>query len=72
MQPTVESLQGELLALRCHIAALIEVLPLNSLIRYRSKLDSRAALIGENLRGEQKSGFDRELIALRSVRSNAL
>lgn len=72
MQPTVETLQGELLALRCHIAALIEVLPLNSLIRYRSKLDNRAVLIGENLRGERKSGFDRELIALRSVRSNAL
>ena len=64
----LQELQGELLALRCHVAALIEVLPLNSALRYRTKLERRSLVIRECLSESGQAGFDRELIALSVTR----
>lgn len=60
----LQELQGELLALRCHIAALIEVLPLNSALRYRAKLEQRSGVIRSGLSESGQAGFDREQVAL--------
>lgn len=64
MQPTIESLQGEVLALRCHIAALMEVQPLQSQLRFRSKLETALLLLRPCQAGERQAGFDSATCAL--------
>lgn len=64
MQPTIETLQGELLALRCHIAALMELQPLQSQLRFRAKLESASLLLRPCQRGERQDGFDQAVTAL--------
>jgi hypothetical protein len=68
MQPTVESLQGELFALRCHIAALVEVLPLSSQLRFGGRLDKNCLLLRPNQPDCAQDGFDRAVISLAAKR----
>ncbi|MGQ7956481.1 hypothetical protein ACUTAF_01960 [Pseudomonas sp. SP16.1] len=69
MQPTVETLQGELLALRCHIAALMEVQPLSSQLRFRAKLETALLLIRPCQSGDRQEGFDRAVVSLMAKRT---
>lgn len=74
MQPTVESLQGELLALRCHLGALEEMLPLSQQLRFRAKLETCGLLLRPNQPGERQAAFDRatnSLAAKRRIFSDA-
>lgn len=64
MQPTIETLQGELLALSCHIAALMELQPLQSQLRFRAKLESAVLLVRPCQRGARQDGFDQVVTAL--------
>lgn len=64
MQPTVETIQGELLALRCHIAALMEVMPLASQIRFRAKLETSLLVMRPAQPGEMRDGFERVTTSL--------
>lgn len=71
MQPTIETLQGELLALRCHIAALMEVQPLQSQLRFRAKLESACLLVRPCQRGARQDGFDQVVTSLAVKRQPA-
>lgn len=71
MQPTVESLQGELLALRCHIAALMEVMPLASQIRFRAKLETSLQVMRPSQPGGTRDGFERVTNSLAVKRLSA-
>lgn len=71
MQPTVETLQGEVLALRCHIAALMEVMPLASQIRFRAKLETSLLVMRPAQPGEMRDGFERVTTSLAVKRLNA-
>lgn len=64
MQPTIETLQGELLALRCHIAALMEAQHLQSQLRFRAKLESACLLVRPCQRGARQDGFDQVVTSL--------
>lgn len=68
MQPTVESLQGELLALRCHVAALMESQHLQSQLRFRAKLETCSLLLRPNQPGERQAAFDRATNSLAAKR----
>ncbi len=71
MQPTIETLQGELLALRCHIAALMEAQPLQSQLRFRAKLESACLLVRPCQRGARQDGFDQVVTSLAVKRQPA-
>lgn len=71
MQPTVESLQGELLALRCHLGALAEMLPLSQQLRFRAKLETCGLLLRPNQPGERQAAFDRATNSLAAKRLRA-
>jgi hypothetical protein len=64
MQPTTETIQGELLALRCHIAALMESQPLQSQLRFRAKLETSLLLLRPAQPGERQAAFDRAVNSL--------
>lgn len=68
MQPTVESLQGELLALRCHLGALEEMLPLPDQLRFRAKLETCSLLLRPQNPGERQAAFDRATNSLAAKR----
>ena len=71
MQPTVETLQGEVLALRCHIAALMEVMPLASQIRFRAKLETSLLLMRPAQPCAARDGFERVTNSLAVKRLSA-
>ena len=64
MQPTVESLQGQLLALRGFVASLIEVMPLHTRVQFAAKLDRNLELLRPTRAGDLLEGFGREMEAL--------
>lgn len=68
MQPTVESLQGELLALRCHLGALEEMLPLSQQLRFRAKLETCMLVLRPTQPGERQAAFDRATNSLAAKR----
>lgn len=72
MQSTVESLQGEVLALRCHIAALVEVLPLSARLRFGGRLDKNCLLLRPAQPNDSQAGFDRAVISLGAKRVSFL
>ena len=64
MQPTVESLQGQLLALRGFVASLLEVLPLATRVQFAARLDRNLLLLRPCQPGALLDGFSRESQAL--------
>ncbi|WP_172970618.1 hypothetical protein [Pseudomonas marincola] len=65
MRPTtVETLQGELLALRCHIAALIELMPLSAQLHLPARLERNIELLRPCQRTDAQDGFDRAVSSL--------
>lgn len=64
MQPTIESLQGELLALRAFIASMLEVMPLASRLQLAGRLERNLVLLRPFQPGEARNGFDRGVEAL--------
>ncbi len=65
MRPTtVEKLQGELLALRCHIAALIELMPLSAQLHLPARLERNIELLRPCQRTDAQDGFDRAVNSL--------
>lgn len=64
MPTDLSELRGELLALRCYVAALIQVLPLSSQLRLPAAFESRAEVIRDQLDTAGAAGFDRAAIAL--------
>lgn len=64
MQPTVESLQGQLLALRGFVASLMEVMPLATRVQFAAKLDRNLLLLRPCQPGDLFEGFTREFEAL--------
>ncbi len=63
-QPTVQHLQGELLALRCYVAALIQVLPEPYQHRLPAAFGSRAELVRGQLCAAGDAAFEQMAIAL--------
>ena len=61
-------IQGELLALRCYLAALIQVLPLSSQLRLPTEFERRADLVRDQLSAEGAAAFDRAAISLAAKR----
>lgn len=57
-------LQGEVLALRCYVAALMQALPLPSRLRIAPAFESRAALVRDQLDEAGSTGFARVAISL--------
>ena len=64
MQPTVESLQGQLLAIRGFVASLIEVMPLHTRVQFAAKLDRNLELLRPTRAGDLREGFGLEMEAL--------
>ncbi len=64
----LSAVQGELLALRCHIAALIEVLPLSAQLRFIAELETCSALPRPCQPNAGQAAFDRAMISLRARR----
>ncbi|HZX51518.1 MAG TPA: hypothetical protein VFE95_05820 [Pseudomonas sp.] len=64
MQPTVESLQGELLALRGFVASLLEVMPLATRVQFAARLDRNLLLLKPCQGSELRAGFERGVSAL--------
>lgn len=64
MPTDLSELRGEVLALRCYVAALIQVLPLSSQLRLPAAFESRAEVIRDQLDESGAAGFDRAAIAL--------
>ncbi len=64
MQPTIETLQGQLLALRGFVASLIEVMPLHTRVQFAAKLDRNLELLRPTRAGDLFEGFSREFEAL--------
>ena len=64
MQPTIETLQGQLLALRGFVASLIEVMPLHTRVQFAAKLDRNLELLRPTRAGDLLEGFGREMEAL--------
>ena len=71
MQPTVESLQGQLLALRGFVASLLEVLPLATRVQLGARLDRNLELLRPTRPGDLLEGFSREFEALVVKRRSA-
>ena len=63
--------EGELLAFRCHLAALLDVLPQAFAVPYRAALEHRASLVRHLLDETGQAAFDRERIALAVMRLTA-
>lgn len=57
-------MEGELLAFRCHLAALLDVLPPAFAVPYRAALEHRVNLVRHLLDESGQAAFDRERIAL--------
>lgn len=55
----LSELRGELLALRCHVSALVEVLPLSAQLRFSGKLSTSTLLLRPSQSGYEQSAFDR-------------
>lgn len=64
MPNDLSELQGEVLALRCHIAALIEVLPFAAKSAFERRLESCAALLRPCQKNAGQAGFDRVMVSL--------
>lgn len=71
MQPTVESLQGELLALRCYVAAITQVLPPLYQTHLPAAFVSRAELVRGQLCADGDAAFERVAIALSATSPSA-
>lgn len=63
-QPTNSEIQGELLALRCYVAALFQVLPLSSQRLLPAAFERCADLVCDQLDESGAAGFDRAATAL--------
>lgn len=68
MQPTVESLQGQLLALRGFVASLLEVLPLATRVQFAARLDRNLLVLRPSRPGDLLEGFRLETEALATKR----
>jgi hypothetical protein len=64
MPTDLSELRGELLALRCYVAALIQVLPLSSQLRLPAAFENRADLIRDQLDESGQAGFARAATSL--------
>lgn len=64
MPTDLSEIRGELLALRCYVAALIQVAPLSCQLRIPAAFESRADLVRDQLDKSGAAGFDRAAIAL--------
>lgn len=61
----LQELQGEVLAFRCFLAALVSVLPLGVQIRVMPTFEIQASLLRRSLTAESLVGFDRAAGAVR-------
>lgn len=68
METNLSVLQGEVLALRCHLAALLDVLPRAVITPFSGALEHRANLVRDQLDVTAKTAFDREVISLSVTR----
>lgn len=68
METNLSALQGEVLALRCHLAALLDVLPRAVVVPFQSALEHRSSLVRDQLCDTAKTAFDREVISLSVTR----
>lgn len=64
MPTDLPEIRGELLALRCYVAALIQVLPLAAQLRVPAAFENRADLVRDQLDTASADGFDRAATAL--------
>jgi hypothetical protein len=64
MPTDLSELRGEVLALRCYVAALIQVLPLSSQLRLPAAFEHRADLVRDQLDEAGAAGFDRAATSL--------
>lgn len=64
METNLSELQGQVLALRCHLSALLEVLPRAVVVPFTGALEHRSSLIRDQLGESAKAAFDREQISL--------
>lgn len=71
MPTDLSEIRGELLALRCYVAALIQVVPLSCQLRIPAAFESRAELVRDQLDKSGAAGFDRAAIALAVRRPGA-
>lgn len=62
--PTIETLQGELLALRGFVASMLEVMPLATRVQFAGRLDRNLFLLRPCQAGELMEGFDRAVVSL--------
>lgn len=66
--PTIETLQGELLALRGYVASMLEVMPLATRVQFAGRLDRNLFLLRPCQAGELMEGFDRAVVSLAAKR----
>lgn len=66
--PTIETLQGELLALRGFVASMLEVMPLATRVQFAGRLDRNLFLLRPCQAGELMEGFDRAVVSLAAKR----
>lgn len=64
MPTDLPELRGELLALRCYVAALIQVLPSGARLRLPAAFENRADLVRDQLGEAGAAGFERAAISL--------
>ncbi len=64
MQPTIETLQGEILALRGFVASLMEVMPLVTRVQFAARLDRNLFLLRPTEHAKVLEGFDMAVTAL--------
>ncbi|WP_147411159.1 hypothetical protein [Pseudomonas cavernicola] len=71
MQTDLSELEGEVLALRCFLAAVSTVLPLSSQLRLPAAFERHADLVRDRLGEAGVAGFERVAISLaaRSIHS---
>lgn len=71
MQTDLYELQGEVIALRCFLAALITSLPLGVQLRAWPAFDHHIDLVRNGLSGSHAVGFDRAAISLAARRQTS-
>lgn len=70
METNLSVLQGEVLALRCHLAALLDVLPRAVVVPFSGALEHRSSLVRDQLCETGKAAFDREVVSLSVTRES--
>lgn len=68
----LQELQGEVLAFRCFLAALVSVLPLGVQLRAMPTFEIEASLLRRSLTAESLSAFDRAAGVVRARRQTCL